>query len=278
MDNSKIYEGIIEITKIENTGDNAAQIGTLKARFVRYPGCQQLSVWLPEYGGHGYGKLRIINTKTGKIIEEQAVSDKISGSVLMTWDTLTWSPNAFRIDIEHPKGGVHSLYLNKLKEGKIVPKDKIVEMPTASAENPSLAIDLLPKKEPKNKEISDSMWAVYRDGLGNIIPNEDRMIRENAFKDLAAKFSRRIEFEGNYRSGYVTYIEGDIRIKFPHEMYGGKYHFGIDIPSESQWEAQTNTPLSRRDDILTFLAKTVQREQALSWQYEIRETDIAFFS
>ena len=272
----KPYEGIIEITKIENTGDNAAQIGTLKARFVRYPGCQQLSVWLPEYGGQGYGTLRIINTKTGKIIEEQAVGDKINGSVLMTWDTLAWSPSAYHIYIEHPKGGNHCLYFNKLKQGEIVPKDKIIEMPTASAENPSLAIDLLPKKEPEFTE-GDSLWKVYTDGFGNPIPNEDAVIRANAFKDLTAKFSRRIEFEGTYRSGYVTYIEGDIRIRFIHEMYGGKYHMGIEIPSKNQWEAQTKTPLSRRQDIIEFLAQTVQREQASSWQYEIRDTDIAYY-
>lgn len=277
MEALKTYEGIIEITKIENTGENADQIGTLKARFVRYSGCQQLSVWLPEYGGHGYGKLRIINLKTGKLIEEQAVGDKINGSVLMTWDTLTWSPNAFRIDIEHPKGGVHSLYFNKLKEGKIVPKDKIVEMPTTSSEHPSLAASLLPKKEPKNKEITDSMWTIYRDGFGNIIPNEDRMMRDNAFKDLTDKFTRRIEFEGTFRSGYVTYIEGDIQIRFMHEMYGGKYKFGIEIPSESQWEAQTKTPLSRRQDIIEFLAQAVHREQASSWKYDIRDTDIAYY-
>ena len=60
-------------------------------------------------------------------------------------------------------------------------------------------------------------------------------------------------------------------------MYGGKYHFGIDIPTESQWEAQTKTPLSRRQEIIEFLAETVQREQAASWQYEIRDTDIAYY-
>jgi hypothetical protein len=179
-------------------------------------------------------------------------------------------------EIEHPKGGKHCLYFKKWKVGAFVPKDKIVEMPMATAENPSLATFLLPKKEPKT-EIRDTMWAVFRDGFGNLIPNEDAQIRANALENLTNQFSRRIEFEGTYRSGYVTYIEGTIRIRFLHEMYGGKYHFGIGIPSESQWEAHTNTPLSRRQEIVEFLAKTVQREQASSWQYEIRETDIAYY-
>jgi hypothetical protein len=276
MEKLKTHEGIIEITKIENSGDNAATIGTLTARFVRYPGCQQLSVWLPEYGGSGYGKLRIVDIKTQTVIEEQAVSHKINGSILMTWDTLEWVPSEYRLDIEHPKGGYHTLYFNKLEENDVIPKDKIVEMPVAKAENPSLVNSLLPKNEPESSE-NDSKWNVYTDGLGNPIPNEDRMIRDRAFEDLTAKFSRHIEFEGTYRSGYVTYIEGDIRIRFLHEMYGGKYKFGIEIPSENQWETQTKTPLSRRQEIIEFLAETVKSEQASSWQYEIRETDIAYF-
>lgn len=274
---STIHEGIIEITKIINKGKNARKIGTLTARFVRYPNCQQLSVWLPENGWQGYGKLRIIDTKSNTIIEEKTVTDKINGSVLMTWETLDWQPSTYRIEVEHPQGGVHCLYFNKLEEGEVVPKDKIVEMETAYAKKPTLASSLLPKKAPKVKDGEDSLWRVYIDGFGNPIPNEDRGIRDKVFEDLTTKFSRRIEFEGTYRSGYVTYIEGDIRIRFLHEMYGGKYKFGIEIPSESQWEAQTNTPLSRRTEIIEFLAQAVHREQASSWQYEIRDTDIAYF-
>jgi hypothetical protein len=270
------HEGIIEITKIENSGNNATEIGTLTARFVRYPGSQQLSVWLPEYGGFGYGKLRIVDMKTQALMEEQAVSDKINGSILMTWNTLEWPPSEYRMDIENPKGGYHILYFNKLEENAVVPKGKIIEMPVAKAESPSLASSLLPQKEPESSD-TDTIWKVYTDGLGNPMPNEDAKIREKAFKALTAQFSRHLEYEGTFRGGTVTYVEGDLRIPFYHEMYGGKYHFGIDIPSKSQWEERTKTPLSRRQDIIEFLAETVQREQASSWQYEIRETDIAYY-
>jgi hypothetical protein len=276
MDALKTYEGVIEITTIENTGDNAAQIGTLTARFVRYDDCQQLSVWLPEYGGNGYGKLRIVDTKTQTVIEELTVSDKISGSVLMMWDTLTWLPGTYRLDIEHPKGGFHTLFFNKLEEKTNVPTDTSTEMPIAKTNKPSLAKDLLLEKERETNK-NDSLWKVYTDGFGNPIPNEDAMIRDKVFNDLAAKFSRHLEYEGNFRDGTIIYVEGDLRISFFHEMYCGKYHFGITIPSASQWESQTKTPLSRRDEIIQFLAQTVQREKATSWQYEIRETDIAFY-
>jgi len=168
------------------------------------------------------------------------------------------------------------LHFKKLEEDAIVPKDKIVEMPVAKAKSPSLGKSLIPKKVRKNNN-NDSLWKVYTDGFGNPIPNEDRMIRDRVFEDLVTKFSRRIEFEGSYRSGYVTYIEGDLRIRFLHEMYGGEFKFGIEIPEESKWEEVTKVPLARRQEIIEWLAEAVQREQASTWQYIIREKDIAYF-
>ena len=278
------HEGIIEITKIKNTGKNARKIGTLTGRFVRYPNAQQLSVWLPENGWQGYGKCRIMDTKTNTIVEEIAVTDKINGTVLMTWDTLHWLPGIYCLEIEHPMGGVHCLFFNKLAEDEIVQKEKIVEMDTAYAGKPSLAIDLLPKKEPKNKEISDTMWAVYRDGFGNIIPNEDRQIRDNAMASLNEIFNTapkneyaRLEYEDMGRGGYVTYIEADIRIRLWHEIGGGDCKWYIDVPKEADWEKETNTPLSRRREILLFIANGVRRDQAPSWRFEINDTSITYF-
>ena len=270
------HEGIIEIISIKNTGSNASSIGTLTARFVRYPGCQQLSVWLPEYGSNGYGEYLITEVNNNKILYKGNVADKISGTILMTWETISWPAGEYIIEINHPKEGSHVLHFKKLEEDAIVPKDKIVEMPVAKAKSPSLGKSLIPKKVRKNNN-NDSLWKVYTDGFGNPIPNEDRMIRDRVFEDLVTKFSRRIEFEGSYRSGYVTYIEGDLRIRFLHEMYGGEFKFGIEIPEESKWEEVTKVPFARRQEIIEWLAEAVQREQASTWQYIIREKDIAYF-
>ena len=57
------YEGIIEITRIENQGKGMDEIGTLTATFVRYPGSQQLSVHLPESVDKGYGYCKIIEIR-----------------------------------------------------------------------------------------------------------------------------------------------------------------------------------------------------------------------
>lgn len=118
---------------------------------------------------------------------------------------------------------------------------------------------------------------IYKDGFGNIIPDEDLILREKLNKELARKFSRRLEYTGTLRAGTVIYIDTETRIEFPHEMGGGNSLVYIDIPSEENWEAQTKTPLERRKDILEFVATTVQAQQASNCYFEINEKEIAFY-
>lgn len=259
----KQHFGIIELGIIENVGENATEIEQIKARFVHYPDCQQLTIWLPQYGWQGYGKIRLIDLKNQKIMDERLVTDRLNGGVQILWDTLPMEPSDYIIEIEHPKGGKHVLHFTKFKFKKV--KVAKAVLPKATA------------RKPKKDDFTVEPAPVYRDGFGNIMPNEDEIIREKAWKNINAMFTRHLEYDGNFRGGTITYFEGDLRITFSHEMYGGKYHFGIDIPSESQWEAQTNTPLNRRQEIIEFVAQMVQREQASSWKYEIRDTDIAYF-
>jgi hypothetical protein len=93
---------------------------------------------------------------------------------------------------------------------------------------------------------------------------------------LTARFTRRLEFEGNFRAGTIIYIEGDIRLKFYHEMCGGGVHFSIDVPIAAKWEAETGRPLAERDDIVEFVAAETQRKQARTWNYVIRDNRIDF--
>ncbi len=132
------------------------------------------------------------------------------------------------------------------------------------------------KKEKKNKE-EESKPIVYRDGFGNIIPDEDLILREKLNKELERKFSRRVEYEGNLRAGTVIYTDVDTRIEFYNEMGGGDCMAYISIPSEEQWESQTKTPLSRRHDILEYVASAVQAQQASNCYFEIKEDAISFY-
>lgn len=118
---------------------------------------------------------------------------------------------------------------------------------------------------------------VYKNGFGNVIPDEDLILREKLNKDLAMKFSRRVEYEGNLRSGSVIYIDIDTRIEFSNEMGGGNCMVFINIPTGKEWEAQTKTPLSRRKDILEYVAAAVQAQQASNCYFEIKENEISFY-
>ena len=117
---------------------------------------------------------------------------------------------------------------------------------------------------------------VYRDGSGNVIPDADLELRKALAERITARFARHLEFDGTFRAGTITYVEGDIRIPFYHEMCGGGVHFSIDLPMPERWEVVTGRPLSERADIVDFVAFETRRVKAGSWNYVIREDRIDF--
>lgn len=228
-----------------------ASVGRLTAKFVRYPGSQQLMLWLPKDGYSGYGAFRI-HGPGGARLEEDDLTHRLNGRVQILIDTFGWPPGAYVIEILHREGWSHELRLIKLEEGAPAPE--------------------LPLPAPQ----SDGKPIVYRDGTGKIMPNYDLDLRAKELARLADRFSRRLEFEGNFRAGIIYYVEGDTRIRFFHEMCGGGVHFSIDLPSQERWEADTGRPLADRDDIVEFVASETQRRQARSWNYVIRADRIDF--
>ena len=52
------FEGEIVLGETANRSAPTG-IGALTARFVRYDGCQQITLWLPQDGYSGYGAFRI---------------------------------------------------------------------------------------------------------------------------------------------------------------------------------------------------------------------------
>lgn len=277
------HEGIIEIIRIENKNIHPGETGTLTARFVRYSGSQQLSLWLPENARMYIGNFRIVALPAEHILEENSVADYVNGSVLLTWDTLLWPPGEYRLEIPYPTGGMHVLNFKKWPENAIFPKEKIIEMPVATAQHPSLISGLLAQKQPKKTD-HETLWGVYKDRHGDAIPNTDQVLRDDMnarIKKIMAKLlsttGPRLEYEGTFRGGNIIYIEGEVRLSFWHEMGGGACKMYIDIPDEATWEQRTSTPVSRRAEILRFIANTVKREQAPSWRYEIGDREIAYY-
>lgn len=246
------FEGEIVLEEPANVGAPEG-MARLSTQFVRYPGCQQLILWLPQPGRQGYGELRIIGPG-GAMLEQAPVSSRLNGSVQILTDTYPWPPGDYRVEIDHEEGWRHELRMRKLEEGVAAPK------PPA----------------PTHEEKPSDAERVYRDGFGNVIPNLDLELRRQVMENIVAKFTRRLEFEGNARAGVILYIDGERRIRFQHEMCIGRVKFSIDLPRPQHWEAQTSTPLAERDDIVDFVARETRRTQASSWSYEIHEDRIDF--
>lgn len=204
----KSYFGSIEIGEIKNkqtTSSKKMEAGAAfiamnesNIRFVHYPDCQQLIIWLTHPGSE-YENVRLINIKHKKIVEEMPVADRLSGSIQIVWDTLNIAPGKYTIEIDWENGWQHCIDITKFKKGFVLK----VDQPIVTESN--------------NKS---SQPIQYRDGFGNILENEDLLLREKLNKELVKKFSRRIEFEGNFRSGTIIYIDNEIRIEFYHEMGG----------------------------------------------------------
>ncbi|KJS38168.1 MAG: hypothetical protein VR74_06460 [Hyphomonas sp. BRH_c22] len=199
------FEGEIVMQPPVNAGAPETT-GRLTARFVRYPGCQQITLWLPQDGHSGYGKLRILGPG-GALIEAADITARLNGRVQILIDTFPWPPGDYAIEIAHAEGWRHVLRLEKLETG------------APSKPEPA------PEPEPASGPI------VYRDGAGNIIPDEDLALRARLQDRLVSQFGRHLEFDGTFRAGTITYVDGAIRIPFSHEMCGGGVHFSIDLPT-----------------------------------------------
>ncbi|MBU6341091.1 MAG: hypothetical protein KGS48_06315 [Bacteroidetes bacterium] len=247
------YNGEIIIQNIQNTGAQASEIGLLEARYVHYPDAQQLVVWLPQYGGKGYGQFRLFSQNA--LIESGPLRDRLNGSVQLLWDTLSFPDGFFRLEIEHPLGGLHLLEFVKLPEGVIPPLEKTPELQESGSED-----------SPK----------VYRDGAGNVLEDEDLKLRAQNLENLKTRFGRRVQYRSEGRSGTVIYTEGERCINLYYEFGGGDCVAWLNVPDADHWEAETGFLLSEREDIVQFIAETVRRDQASNCRIEITENSISF--
>jgi hypothetical protein len=250
------YEGVISIENVATPG--APSAGVPKVQFVHYPDAQQIQFWLPRsiYEDDGYQD--VVVARDGVEIEREATRSKVNGSIQMLFATLGWPPGDYLIAVTHRDGWRHEVRLRKYPEGQRPP-----EPPRPSP--------------PPQPEASSDGPLVYRDGAGNLIPDVAYELRTQIKRDIARRFARHLEYEGNYRAGTIVYGDGDRVIRFSHEMCGGDLKFAIDIPTIEHWEAATGTPLSERDEIVGWLAGQVQRDQAPSWKYRITPNSIDFY-
>jgi len=262
-DKDKFY-GILSIVDIKNTivdGEDPLSLpipplSSKNIKLVHYPDCQQLVIWLPEHGMF-YDYITIQHQESQNVIYKAKIDDILSGSIQLILDSLMIPVGISVVTIVHQNKSIHEITIQKLEEGVLPEPPPIIE-------------------EPENK--SDSGPIIYRDGFGNLIPNEDLILRSMILDQMAVKFSRKLEFEGTGRSGSIKYIEGDRTATFYVEMGGGKCIFYVDIPTESNWEKETVFRIDERNDILQFIAEETLRKQTTSSDsyYVIGERDILF--
>jgi len=255
-----IYIGTIKITSVHNfTTDEVnpkAALDIHDVRFVHYPSCQQLTIWLPQNGDH-YNTLKVWNKTKNSVEEECPISKWQNGAIQLLKDTLYLSPGKYTIEINTSKGIQHEVSFTKFHHTDV-------------------RVNTGPVLNNIESNTTD-LPIVYKNGFGTIIPNEDLALADDLKKKIPENLQRRIEYEGNARAGTITYIENDVQIKFSHEMGGGDCLFFIFIPTENEWEVKTKVPQNKRSEIIQFIAETVRRDQASSSRVAISDNEITFY-
>jgi hypothetical protein len=253
-DAEAVHDGIIVIETITTPGASA-DAGIPTVRFNHYPGSQQVVLWLPRSWQEGYED--VSTTCGGVEIEGDAARNRVNGSVQIIWNTIAWPPGAYLIAISHKDGWRHEVALHKYAPGK---------EPKPEASPPSV-------EAPAQKG-----ERVYRDGTGKAIPNVDLEMRAKAQEAIVQRFfGRHLEYEGTFRAGTITFVDGMRRIRFYHEMCGGDLHASIDVPTTDAWEKETGVSLAERDEIIAWVAERVRTEQASTWRYRITDRSIDFY-
>ncbi|MBK9256678.1 MAG: hypothetical protein IPM42_14415 [Saprospiraceae bacterium] len=263
IENSSQYFGVIQMQDIKNIPlSSYSTDSSLKDlwmydrnyKFVHYPDCQQLILWLPDHYRQ-YENIQIQDLHSREIIFNHSIEEVISGSIQILIDTLFIHPGEFELTVKKKDGLQHIVQFKKYPEGQFPEVERIIE----------------PEIDPDKAPI------VYRDGFGNILPNEDLILREKTITNTINKITRHLEYVSQGRDGEVIYIEGEKRIKFLMEMGAYDCVFYINIPSATEWEASTKFPLSEREDIITFVAEQTQRDQASSCVYKISDREISYY-
>jgi hypothetical protein len=252
------HHGQIVLGAPSNHGPRADQ-ACLTARFVHYPDCQQLILWLP-HPGRDYQRLRITDLATGTEALSFAVADRLQGSIQLLLDTSVLPAGQYTLTVNHRQGWQHQIHLHKLAESELPPVAAPAPAPTSQSRSS-------PPQGPEG-------YLRYRDGAGRAVPDADLDLRRNETQRLAARFQRHLRYENHGRAGYVCYVEGELQLKFAYEIGGLHCVAWVEVPSAAHWEQATGLPLARRDDILQFTATHLRAQQGPSCRVQIRADSI----
>lgn len=274
----------------ENTGEG--QTGSIKpenVRVIHYADCQQLVFHMPQYAWDA-GTFRLTNTCSQEVIEEKPVRERLNGGTMILTNTLPYPPGFYTIEAGWPDGWTHRIRFIKFTES--FPKTPFEKAPAniiRAIRNEEVHLLPLPEEKPipgqtadgilipenLNRPDGDHDYASPPCSLPEIRDSDDSRLRdytgeepspeidvEKFKREIMSRFFPKLEYTQDGRGGSIYYTEGAIRIEFGWEFGGGNTVVIIFIPEKKYWEAQTGTPLHRRDEILEFLCEHVIRDQA----------------
>jgi len=255
----QIYYGKIVVSDIVNFDipeiPNKSLFTDSCCKVVFYPDCQQLILWMPE-PGHFFDKLTITDETNNTLVYDRNIADILSGSVQIVLDTLPFAPGTDQLRVTRSGLPCFGLFFQKYAEGE-EPKMTHIHVPEVES----------PAREP----------VVYRDGMGNILPNEDLLFREKVFEKIRDSFISKIQYFSTGRDGYIIFSEDGKKARFEMEMGGGDCMFFILIPDGVHWEDNTGFLLADRDRIIDHIARMTQRDQAGGAEYKINEREIVYY-
>lgn len=280
----------------------AGSIKPVNVRVIHYPDCQQLVFHMPQYAWDA-GTFRLINSCSQQIIEEKPVRERLNGGTMILTNTLPYPPGFYTIEASWPDGWTHCIRFIKFTEGfPKAPYEKAPANIVRAIRNEEVHLLPLPEEKPipgltaggmRISENSrgpepDSGYASPPCSLPVMRDSDDRRLQDyngtepdkgidvEKFKqEIMSRFFPKLEYTQDGRGGSIYYIEGAIRIQFGWEFGGGNTVVILFIPAEKYWEAQTGTPLYRRDEILKFLCEQVIRDQAPGCKYKMYEDAIS---
>lgn len=303
------YYGQCVLTSVSNFWtDNAEKTdegreGSIKpvnVRVVHYPDCQQLVFHMPQYAWDA-GTFRLTNACSQGVIEERPVRERLNGGTMILTNTLPYPPGFYTIEAGWPDGWTHRIQFIKFTEG--FPKAPYGKAPANifhAIRNEEVHLLPLPEEPPAPENTGygtripgylpdrESGYASPACSLHMMYDRDDERSRDyNGFetergidvekfkKEIMSRFFPRLEYTQDGRGGSIYYTEGAIKIQFGWEFGGGNAVVILFVPETKYWEAQTGTPLSRRDEILKFLCEQVIRDQAPGCTYKIYDNSIS---
>lgn len=284
------------------TGEGpAGSVKPVNVRVIHYPDCQQLVFHMPQYAWDA-GTFRLTNACSQEVIEEKPVRERLNGGTMILTNTLPYPPGFYTIDANWPDGWTHRIQFIKFIEGfpkapyekapanifRAIRNEEVHLLPLPEEKSaPGLTASgtRIPEKFTGREPDSDyasppcSLHTMYDRDQRSVDYNgldTSRVIDVEKFKnEIMSRFFPKLEYTQDGRGGSIYYIEGAIKIQFGWEFGGGNSVVILFIPEKKYWEAQTSTPLHRRDEILKFLCEQVIRDQAPGCRYKIYDNSIS---